>query len=71
MKTEIKETINLPRQGVRRLLEAMRFFELAQNEIEDFLLFRNESIMGKIKKARKEHLEGKVKDFQGLIKKYV
>ena len=71
MKTEIRETINLPRQGVKRLLEAMRFFELAQNEIEDFLITRNESIMDKIKKARKEHLGGKIKDFQELVKKYV
>ena len=66
-----KETINLPRASVGRLLDAMRFFEMAQNEIEDFLISRNKIIAAKIKKARAEHLNGELKDFQNLLRRYV
>lgn len=65
-----KDTVNLPRKSVRQLFEAMSIFELAQDEIEDFLIVRNKLIINKIKKARKEHLNGKLKDFSILAKKY-
>lgn len=68
---KIKETIKLPKQGIHNLFEAISIFESAQDEIEDFLIIRNKSIMNKIEKARKNHLGGKVKDFQELVKKYV
>lgn len=71
MEIKIKDTINLPKTSIERLLEAMRFFELAQDEIEDFLLFQNKTILTKIKKAHKEHKQGKTKDFQELIKRHV
>lgn len=66
MKTDVRETVNLPVKGIERFLEAMRIFESAQNEIEDFLISRNKNILSKIKKADKERAEGKVKDFQNL-----
>lgn len=71
MKTASKETINLPRKSVGQLFEAINIFESAQNEIEDFLIVRNKFIISKIRKARKEHLNGKLKDFGALAKKYV
>ncbi len=71
MRTIIKETINLPKTSIDRLMEAMRLFETSQNEIEDFLIVRNKNILSKIQKARKEHLKDEAKDFQGLVKKYV
>lgn len=71
METIIRETINLPRKSVKQLFEAMNIFESAQDEIEDFLIIRNKFIMGKVKKARKEHLSGGLKDFGELAKKYV
>ncbi|PJA41716.1 hypothetical protein CO177_00845 [Candidatus Wolfebacteria bacterium CG_4_9_14_3_um_filter_37_9] len=71
METIIKKTINLPRKSVENLFEAMSIFESAQGEIEDFLISRNKFIMNKIKKARKEHLKGGLKDFNALAKKYV
>ena len=73
MKTIIKdkETINLPRKSVEQFFEAISIFESAQNEIEDFLIVRNKTLMNKVKKARKEHLTNKVKDFQELAKAYV
>lgn len=70
MNTSAKQTINLPKASVKRLFDAMRFYELAQNEIEDFLISSNKTMMAKIKKARTEHLRGGTKDFQGLLKKY-
>lgn len=66
-----KETINLPKASVERLLDAMRFFETAQDEIEDYLISRNKLTLAKIKKARAEHLSGTRKDFQNLLKRYV
>ncbi|MEK7596087.1 MAG: hypothetical protein AAB564_00855 [Patescibacteria group bacterium] len=68
---EIIETINLPRKSVEQLFETINIFESAQNEIEDFLIVNNKSLMNKIRKARKEHLENKTKDFRHLVKKYV
>jgi hypothetical protein len=70
MKTALKETINLPRKSVERLFEAINIFESAQDEIEDFLIVNGKSPMNKIRKARKEHLESKTKDFQALVEKY-
>lgn len=71
MKANIKNTINLPKISVERLLEAMRIFESAQDEIENFLILHNKNITNRVKKARREHLDGKVKDFRDLIKRYV
>lgn len=71
MKTVIKETISLPKTSIERLMEAMRLFETSQDEIEDFLIVRNKTILSKIQKARKEHLKSEVKDFQMLAKNYV
>ena len=62
-----KETINLPKASVGRLWDAMRFFETAQDEIEDFLISRNKTVITKIKKSREEHLSGKAKDFRSKI----
>ena len=57
MKTVIKETISLPKTSIERLMEAMRLFETSQDEIEDFLIIRNKTVLSKIQKARKEHLK--------------
>ena len=71
MKTELKETVNLPLKSVRRLFDAISVFESAQDEIEDFLIIRNKRIMNGVRKAREEHLKSKAKSFRNLIKKYV
>lgn len=71
MKTINKETISLPKSSIERLMEAMHLFETSQDEIEDFLIVRNKTILSKIQKARKEHLKNEVKDFQMLAKNYV
>ncbi len=65
------KTINIPRKSVEQLFEAINIFESAQDEIEDFLIVNSEPLMNKIRKARKEHLGIKTKDFQELVKKYV
>lgn len=56
--------IDLPREDVRGLLEAMADFEKAQDKIEDYLMLKNLSLRKKILRARKEHLTGKVKKFK-------
>lgn len=71
MKTAIRETISLPKTSIERLMEAMRLFETSQDEIEDFLIVGNKTLLSKIQKARKEHLKNEVKDFQMLAKNYV
>ena len=59
-------TINLPRQNARKLLNALSVFEEVKDEIEDLLIFQNEPLLKELKKARKEHKLGKVKNWSEL-----
>lgn len=59
-----QSVINLPKEDVRGLLEAMADFEKAQDKIEDYLMMKNLPLRKKILQARKEHLAGKVKKFK-------
>lgn len=59
-----QSVVNLPKEDVRGLLEAMVDFEKAQDKIEDYLMMKNLSLRKKILQARKEHLTGKVKKFK-------
>ena len=59
-------TINLPRQNARKLLNALSVFEEVKDEIEDLLIFQNEPILKELKKERKEHKLGKVKNWSEL-----
>lgn len=59
-----QSVVNLPKEDVRHLLEAMVNFEKAQDKIEDYLMMKNSSLRKKIFQARKEHLAGKTKRFR-------
>lgn len=71
MKTFELNTINIPKKSIESLMEALRLFEITQNEIEDFLILNNKNLIKKIKNARKEHKKGLVKNFDTLVKQYV
>ena len=71
MEIKIRETINLPKVSIERILEAMRLFESAQDDIEDFLIFKNKEILKKVKNADKERKKSMIKNFHSLAGKYV
>lgn len=71
MKNHFQNTINLPRKDLINLLETMDLFESIKDEIENFLISNNKEIMKKVKKSRREHLAGKLGDFEKLAEKYV
>lgn len=56
--------VNLPKEDIQNLLEAMVSFERAQDKIEDYLMMKNPSLRKKILQARNEHLAGKVRKFK-------
>jgi len=60
-------TINLPKQDARKLLNALSIFEEVKDEIEDLLIFQNKPLLKELKKSRKEHKLGKVKNWNELI----
>jgi hypothetical protein len=45
------------------LIKAQESWERVSNELEDFLLSLDKRFIRKMKKARKEHLKGKTRDF--------
>lgn len=64
--TQQLETIAVPQKLFSSMIKAQRKWEEFSNELEDFLLASDERFIRKMEKAREEHLEGKVRDFQEL-----
>lgn len=62
---QLKE-ISVPRELFRNMFEAYQKWEEFNNEFEDFVLGYNKEFIEKMKKARKEHLRGKVRDLKTL-----
>ena len=72
MKTSLlsKDIIALPRRSVEEIFESMERMAKAQDEMEDYLFMHNPIILRGLKRARKEQLQGKTKDFSVLLQKY-
>ena len=60
------KNISVPRELFREMFKASQRWEELNNEFEDFLLGSNEEFVEKIKRARKEHLEGKTRNLETL-----
>ena len=64
MKNEQLKTIPVPQKLFKTMIETYRKWEKFSDEFEDFLLASNEKFVEKMRKARKEHLKGRVKDLR-------
>ena len=60
------KTIPVPQKLLSSMIETQKKWKEFNDEFEDFLLSLNKQFIKKMERARKEHLKGKVKDFQKL-----
>jgi hypothetical protein len=65
-----EESIALPKKSLKNLMRAMDDFRDAQDEIEDFLLFSNETILKETRSAREDHQNGRTLQWDELKKSY-
>ena len=65
-----KETVTLPKKSVDSLLNILRSFAELEDELEDYLMLQNKELVKQLRKARKDHLSGKMMDWAELKKKY-
>lgn len=67
----MSNVVTLPKKVFDNLITASEYFELAQDEMEDYLLTKNKSFLANARKARKEHKQSKFGDWNKLKAKYV
>ena len=60
------KTISVPQRLFESMIEAYQKWEKFSDEFEDFILSKDEQFIQKMRKARKEHQTGKVKDLEAL-----
>ena len=60
------KTISVPQRLFESMIEAYQKWEKFSDEFEDFILSKDEQFIQKMRKARKEHRTGKVKDLEAL-----
>lgn len=60
--------IPVPQKLLNSLLETKQKWEEFSDELEDFLISSDDNFIDKLRKARKEHLDGKTKLLQELKK---
>lgn len=60
------ESIEVPFALLEKVVEAGQAFQRLEDEIEDYLISKDEVLLERLKKARKDHLEGKVQPFSEI-----
>ena len=55
--------IGLPKQVVVKVLRASAAFEALQDELEDYLIASQASLVTTLRRARRQHLTGKTRPF--------
>ena len=65
-----QETISLPKKSVHSLLNILHNFADLENELEDYLMFQDKELVKRLRKAKKDHLSGKVVSMEEFRKKY-
>lgn len=63
-------TVTLPKKVFEDLVRATEYFEQAQNELEDYLLSKNQGFISKAREARKNHKNGLLGDWARLKSKH-
>lgn len=66
MNTKVIRTIEVPQEIFRSMLKAYQTWEEFSDEFEDFAFSTNEDFLGKMRKAREEHLKGKTRSLGSL-----
>lgn len=66
----MSSVVTLPKKVFDNLIMASEYFELAQNEMEDYFLAKNKGFLARARKARNEHKQGKFGDWSKLKSKY-
>ncbi len=62
------QTVVVPKSLLRKMEKASKAFHEMEDELEDFLISRNASLLDKLSRARKERLLGDVKPFSQIQK---
>lgn len=57
------QTVTLPKRFVEHMVKVSVQFETLHDELEDFLIARQPSLVKKLRRARQEHLAGKTRPF--------
>lgn len=65
-----QETVTLPKKSVDSILNMLRNFAELEDELEDYLMFQDKELVKGLRKARKEHLSGKVISMEEFRKKH-
>ena len=60
------KTVPVPQGLFQSMIEAYKKMEKFSDEFEDFALAHDEKFIEKMKKARKEHREGKLRNLEAL-----
>ncbi|MGH9352611.1 MAG: hypothetical protein ACRD2G_10695 [Terriglobia bacterium] len=64
----MSQTLPIPSHLMKRLAEVCIEFEELHDELEDFLISRNPRLMRAVRKARREHIEGKTRPYADLAR---
>lgn len=65
----MSETLQIPSRLVQKWVEVSAELGELQDELEDFLISRNPQLIRKLRKARREHLAGKVRPYDDLARR--
>ena len=65
-----KETISIPKEVFKSMVKAYHSWAEFLSEFEDFVLASDKEFLSKMRKARKDHKEGKVKDLRELRRSF-
>jgi len=65
-----KATIQIPKESLRGVLEAIYKFSAVEDELEDFLLTVNPAFIKKMRRLRTAHKSGRTGDWRRLKAKY-
>lgn len=64
----MQKTIDMPVSLIGKISKAAKAFEELEDEMEDFLLSKDPEFLEKMRRARKDHLSGKVRSLKSLKK---
>ncbi len=62
------KTVEIPVSLLEKMTKASKAFHELDDELEDYLISRNESIMNKLRSARLSHRQGDLRPFSELEK---
>ena len=62
------KTIEVPESLIKKINKASRAFQELEDELEDFLLLSDPEFLAKMRRARADHIAGKVRPIEALKK---